>query len=70
MKISLTFSNDFLTQSIDFFVKSIDENEIRIKYFRIMKILSIQFPDMLLTNIKSDSEIELVEAIINSFQYM
>lgn len=70
MVISLTFSNNKISVPIDFYVKSIDEDEIRIKYFQIMKIKTIQFPDMLLKEINSDSENELVEAIINSFQYM
>ena len=70
MVISLTFSNNKISVTIDFYVKSIDEDEIRIKYFQIMKIKTIQFPDMLLKEINSDSENELVEAIINSFQYM
>lgn len=74
MKISLFFSNHLLTQSIDFYINSVDENELRTKYFRIVKIISIQFPDYYFRDIIEVEKTELldyklVEALIYSFRY-
>ena len=69
MKISLIYSNDLLTQSIDFYVDSIDEKEILKKYVRIIRIKAIQFETYKLIDIIADSEAENVKMFINAHQY-